>query len=152
MITNQWYAILPSKAVGKGKIVSVKRCGLPLALFRTETGELGCLADRCTHRGAALSLGALRGDCLYCPFHALHFDTTGRCRYIPANGKSSAEDLTRYNVTAYLVQEAHGIIYMWYGEPEKATDCAALLRQPAGRTVALQRAGGPLGHPLLPRH
>jgi phenylpropionate dioxygenase-like ring-hydroxylating dioxygenase large terminal subunit len=121
MIRNQWYAILPSKAVKKGKIVSVKRCGLPLALFRAEDGGLGCLADRCTHRGAALSLGELRGDCLCCPFHALHFDTTGKCRFIPANGKSSTEDLTRYNVTSYPVREAHGIIYLWYGDPAKTS-------------------------------
>ena len=122
MIYNQWYAILPSKAVKKGGIISVKRLNLPMAIFRTKSGALGCLADQCTHRGAALSKGELTGDCLYCPFHALHFDTTGKCRFIPANGKASTEDLTRYNVTSYTVREAHGIIYVWYGEKGMETD------------------------------
>jgi phenylpropionate dioxygenase-like ring-hydroxylating dioxygenase large terminal subunit len=95
---------------------------LNLALFRTESGSLGCLVDQCTHRGAALSLGELKGDCLCCPFHALNFDATGKCRFIPANGKASTEDLTRYNVKAYNVREAHGIIYLWYGEPGMEPD------------------------------
>ena len=52
MISNQWYAILPSKAVKKNQIVGVKRLNLELALFRTDKGELGCVVDQCTHRGA----------------------------------------------------------------------------------------------------
>jgi phenylpropionate dioxygenase-like ring-hydroxylating dioxygenase large terminal subunit len=122
MIQNQWYAILPSKTVKKGGILAVKRLNLNLALFRTENGALGCVVDQCTHRGAALSLGELKGDCLCCPFHGLNFDTAGKCRFIPANGKASTEDYTRYNVKAYLVREANGIIYLWYGDNEKATD------------------------------
>lgn len=116
MIFNSWYAILPSKAVKEGGILAVKRLNLDLALFRTKAGQLGCVVDQCTHRGAALSLGELRGDCLCCPFHGLNFDDMGKCRFIPANGKASTEDYRRYNVKAYTVREAHGIIYLWYGE------------------------------------
>jgi phenylpropionate dioxygenase-like ring-hydroxylating dioxygenase large terminal subunit len=116
MIYNKWYAVLPSKAVKKGGVLAVKRLNLNLALFRTKDGTLGCLVDQCTHRGAALSLGELSGGCLRCPFHALHFDARGKCVFIPANGKSSTEDYTRYNVKAYTVREAHGIIYLWYGD------------------------------------
>lgn len=121
MIFNKWYAILPSKAVKKGGILAVKRLNLDLALFRSDSGTLGCLVDQCTHRGAALSLGEYRDGCLRCPFHALTFDTGGKCVFIPANGKASTEDYTRYNVKAYTVREAHGIIYLWYGDPEKET-------------------------------
>lgn len=49
MILNQWYAILPSKAVKKEQVVGVKRLDLDLALFRNEKGELGCVVDQCTH-------------------------------------------------------------------------------------------------------
>ena len=121
MIFNSWYAIAPSKAIKKGGITAVRRLGLDLALFRTNAGTLGCLVDQCTHRGAALSLGELSGDCLCCPFHALNFDEDGKCRFIPANGKASTEDYSRYNVKAYSVREAHGIIYLWYGEDGKET-------------------------------
>lgn len=89
MIPNQWYAILPSQAVQKTHIVGVKRLNLDLALFRDESGTIGCVADQCTHRGAALSQGKVLGNCVQCPFHGLQFDVSGRCTFIPANGTSS---------------------------------------------------------------
>ncbi len=122
MINNQWYAILPSKKVKADRIVAVKRMNLELALFRNSKGELGCVVDQCTHRGAALSLGKIKGDCLQCPFHGLEFNKNGQCNFIPANGKASVADITRYNVKHYTVREANGIIYLWYGDEEKITD------------------------------
>ena len=121
MIPNQWYAILPSAQVKPGGITAVKRLGLDLALFRTSRGALGCVVDQCTHRGAALSLGKVDGSCVCCPFHGLQFDPSGQCTFIPANGRSSTEDISRYNVQSYPVGEAYGIIYVWYGDPEMAT-------------------------------
>ena len=122
MIQNQWYAVLPSKTVKKNRIVAAKRMNLELAFFRDENGALGCVADQCPHRGAALSAGVMKGNCVQCPFHGLEFDQTGACRFIPANGKASTQDISRYNVKHYPVREAHGIVYVWYGEAEKATD------------------------------
>lgn len=122
MITNQWYAILPSKKVKADQIVAVKRMNLDLALFRNSKSELGCVVDQCTHRGAALSLGKVKGDCVQCPFHGLEFDQTGQCTFIPANGKASLADISRYNVRYYPVREKNGIIYLWYGEEDKMTE------------------------------
>ena len=121
MIENQWYAILPSKRVKTGQIVGVKRLNLELALFRNSKGELGCVVDQCTHRGAALRLGKIKGDCIQCPFHGLEFDKAGQCTLIPAKGKAFPGDISRYNVRKYPVKEAHGIIYLWYGDEEKLT-------------------------------
>lgn len=121
MITNQWYAILPSKKVKAEQIVSVKRLNLDLALFRNSKGEICCVVDQCTHRGAALSIGKVKGDCIQCPFHGLEFDKNGKCTFIPANGKASTADISRYNVKHYPVKELNGIIYLWYGEAEEAT-------------------------------
>jgi len=120
MIMNQWYAILPSKAVRAGRIIGVKRMNLDLALFRNAKGEIGCVADQCSHRSAALSIGKVKGDCLQCPFHGLEFDREGRCTFIPANGKASTADISRYHVKHFPVKEGNGIIYLWYGEAEKA--------------------------------
>lgn len=120
MILNEWYAVLPSKAIRKNQIVAAKRLNLELAFFRDSTGRLGCVADQCPHRGAALSAGVMKGNCVQCPFHGLEFDQNGKCTFIPANGKSSTEDISRYNVKHYPVREAHGIVYVWYGEAEKA--------------------------------
>lgn len=67
MIKNQWYAILPSKRVKFGQIVAVKRMNLDLALVRNRNGNIGCVVDQCTHRGAPLSLGKIKDDCIQCP-------------------------------------------------------------------------------------
>ena len=122
MIPNQWYGILPSAKVRAGRITAVRRLNLDLALFRTSDGRLGCVVDQCSHRGAALSAGRMQGDCIRCPFHALEFDTTGKCRFIPANGKGSPQQNDRYNVRAYPVREQNGIIFLWYGDPQRATE------------------------------
>lgn len=119
MIRNQWYAILPSKEVKMGKITAVKRLGEKLALFRDEKGNVACVTDQCSHRGAALSKGKSKNGCIACPFHALEFDADGKCTFIPANGKSSQMDMSRYNVKSYPVRERNEIIYLWYGEKEK---------------------------------
>ena len=122
MIPNQWYAILPSKAVKVDQIVGVKRLNLELALFRNINGDLGCVVDQCTHRGVALSKGKVKNNCIQCPFHGLEFNTKGECKFIPANGKVSTADISRYNVKHYLVRECHDIIYLWYGDNDKVTD------------------------------
>lgn len=114
MITNQWYAILPSRKVKIGQIVAVKRLNLELALFRNSKGELSCVVDQCSHRGAALSLGKVKNDCIQCPFHGMEFDKDGKCTFIPANGTASTEDLSQFNVKHYTVRERNGIVYLWY--------------------------------------
>ncbi len=123
MIPNQWYAILPSRLVKENRIVGIKRLNLDLALFRTNKGEIGCVADKCTHRGAALSRGKVRGRCVQCPFHGIEFDRSGHCTFIPANGRASDADISRYNVRHYPVRESNGIVYLWYGNPDKVADC-----------------------------
>ncbi len=121
MIKNQWYAIMPSKEIRQDKLVAVKRLGLDLCLFRTDGGQIGCVVDKCTHRGAALSKGKHKGDCIACPFHGIEFDKDGKCTLIPANGRASKIE-SRFNVTSYLVREAHDMVYLWYGEKEHATE------------------------------
>jgi phenylpropionate dioxygenase-like ring-hydroxylating dioxygenase large terminal subunit len=121
MINNQWYAILPSKLIKRDRILAVTRLNLNLALFRTRGGELGCVVDQCTHRGAALSCGRVEGNHLRCPFHGLEFDKDGKCKFIPANGRASKEDISRFNVRHYSVREQNGIVYLWYGEEGQET-------------------------------
>lgn len=121
MIQNQWYAISPSKDVIKNQITSMRRCGLNLALWRNDDKSLGCVVDLCTHRHIQLSLGEVKDGCLQCPFHGLEFAQDGSCTFIPSIGKAHQTNLGRFNVKAYNVKEAHGIIYMFLGEYAQAT-------------------------------
>lgn len=120
MIPNQWYAIYPAKRVRKNEVTGLRRLGMDLALFRTADGQLGCVTDRCSHRGAALSGGQVHGGCLRCPFHGLAFDAEGVCRHVPSLGRSTTQDISRYNVQQHPVREQYGIVYLWYGEGSPA--------------------------------
>lgn len=122
MIKNQWYAVLPSSSIAKGEILGARRLGLDLAFFRTADGKIACVADKCTHRGAALSKGKVIGNCACCPFHGLRFSAAGECKLAPSIGKETKQSLTRFNVKAYSVREAHGIIYLWNGEGTPAEE------------------------------
>lgn len=56
----------------------------PLAVFLTESGEVAVVADRCAHRGAQLSMGKVRGDCIQCPYHGWEWAGDGSCARIPS--------------------------------------------------------------------
>jgi len=117
MIPNQWYAILDSHEVRSGKPVGVTRMGEKLVAWRDSKGQATVMRDLCPHRGVALSAGALRGDCIMCPFHGFEYDTSGRCTLIPANGRSTPVPKA-FQVQAYPTHEAHGFVFIWWGQPK----------------------------------
>lgn len=117
MIKNQWYAILESKEVGK-KPLGVTRMNEKLVLWRAEEGKINCIYDQCCHRGASLSLGCIEDDHIECPFHGFLYDGSGKVSLIPANGKAAPVP-ERFKVNAYLVKEAYGFIWLWYGNPDE---------------------------------
>ena len=56
MIPNQWYVILESSQIKKGKILGVTRMGEKMVAWRNNQGELSVMSDKCPHRGVALSV------------------------------------------------------------------------------------------------
>jgi phenylpropionate dioxygenase-like ring-hydroxylating dioxygenase large terminal subunit len=118
MIPNQWYAILESKEVKKGKPIGFTRMGEKMVAWRDRGGQVTVMSDLCPHRGVALSAGKLVDDCIQCPFHGFEYDTSGDCRFIPANGKNS-QPPKAMQVKTYPTREAHDIIYLWWGEPQE---------------------------------
>ena len=117
MIPNQWYAILESKEVKPGKIIGVTRMGEKLVAWRDSHGQVTVMSDRCPHRGVALSVGKLTGDCIQCPFHGFEFDTSGACRVVPANGQN-VEPPKALHIHTYPTREGHDFIYIWWGEAQ----------------------------------
>ena len=116
MIRNQWYPILGSKEVRRGKPISVLRLGENMVLWRDAQGKVVAMKDKCPHRGAALSAGDLVENRVRCPFHGLQFDSSGRCTIIPSNGASTPVPKA-FQMTPYPTQEAHGLIWLWWGLP-----------------------------------
>jgi phenylpropionate dioxygenase-like ring-hydroxylating dioxygenase large terminal subunit len=116
MIPNQWYAILESNEIKKGKLISVTRMGEKMVAWRNNQGELAVMSDKCPHRGVALSTGKVMGVCIQCPFHGFEYDISGASSLVPAIG-GNTEPPKALHAHSYPVREAHGFVYIWWGEP-----------------------------------
>jgi phenylpropionate dioxygenase-like ring-hydroxylating dioxygenase large terminal subunit len=115
MIKNQWYVVLDSKQIKKNKPIGVTRLSDKLVFWRDENNEVNCIFDKCCHRGASLSAGKILNNHIECPFHGFQYDSSGKVKYIPANGKNYKVP-DNYKVNSYLVREAYGFIWLWYSD------------------------------------
>ncbi len=118
MLKNFWYAVEFADRVTM-KPMRVTVLGQHLALYRAAEGRAVALSDRCVHRGAALSAGTLKGDCIVCPYHGWHYSPDGQCTRIPAN-PPGREIPHKARVDSYSVQERYGFIWVFLGDVPEA--------------------------------
>ena len=120
MINNQWYAVLSSHKVRRGRVIGARRFGENMVFFRDDGGVLGCVTDKCAHRGASLAKGCMKDGNLQCPFHGIEYDMNGKCVHIPSEGRASVKDYSRFDLKHWAVREVGGIVFLWYGDSEPA--------------------------------
>jgi vanillate O-demethylase monooxygenase subunit len=112
LLRRYWYAASYSSALGAGP-VSVTILGEDIVIVRLD-GELVASRDQCPHRGAPLSGGIVvnheGGECLRCPYHALHFDGTGAAVHLP--GAPGDRLPSRVNLALLPCEERHGIVWV----------------------------------------
>jgi phenylpropionate dioxygenase-like ring-hydroxylating dioxygenase large terminal subunit len=120
MIFNQWYAVLDSRELKKGKPLMIRRFNENMAMWRDSENSVCCITDRCCHRGASLSCGKIKSGNLECAFHGIEFDKTGNAVKIPANGKNRPVPETM-KVQSWKTYEDYGFIWIWWGDYEKAS-------------------------------
>lgn len=105
-----WYVACAASELRAEAPLARELMGRRLVLWRTAENGVAAWLDLCIHRGAMLSLGAVRDDCLECPYHGWKYDATGRCVEIPAHprqaipGKAKAE--------TFHAIERHGLIWV----------------------------------------
>lgn len=90
--------------------------GQPLAVFLTESGEPGVVADRCPHRGASLSGGKVCGESLQCPYHGWEWNREGACTRVPSLADQS-QIPARARVPSYPVRVQWGLVWSALEEP-----------------------------------
>ncbi|MBT9315802.1 Rieske 2Fe-2S domain-containing protein [Leptothoe spongobia] len=74
---NHWHPVLKSAAL-RQKPIGIELCGQEIVLFRTQSGKVGALKDRCPHRRMRLSLGWVEAEQLVCPFHGWRYGCDGQ--------------------------------------------------------------------------
>lgn len=119
-MTDFWYVACRANRLSSRKPLAVTILGTPLVLFRSLSGDVGALLDRCPHRNVPLSVGKVRGDCLQCPYHGWEFATDGACMKIPGlvvdapeRRRNDANDMRGRGAQAYPVREQQGFIWVF---------------------------------------
>ena len=113
---NGWYCAAFSTEVDTG-LLGRKILGEGVLITRDSAGAARAIGDRCPHRFAPLHRGVREGDTVECPYHGLRFDLGGRCVLNP-HGQGRIPGAAR--VAAYPVEERHGVIWLWPGDPALA--------------------------------
>ncbi len=117
IVPDQWYVVMEARDLGE-RPVAVRRLGEDLVIYRTKSGQIGCLVDRCPHRGVALSLGRVVGEELECGYHGFRFRKDGTCAAMPCDGPSARIPLAMCG-TSFPAQVAHGLVWIWWGAPRE---------------------------------
>lgn len=117
LIKNAWYCAAWSEEVGEA-LLARRILDEPVLLYRATSGEPVALLDVCPHKLAPMHLGKRIGDKVMCGYHGVEFDKDGRCVRNPqGNGFIPREAKLR----AYAVVERYGVVWIWMGDPAKAS-------------------------------
>jgi phenylpropionate dioxygenase-like ring-hydroxylating dioxygenase large terminal subunit len=115
-LKNTWYVAANADELAKG-MVSRKICNENIVMFRTSSGAIAALQDRCPHRFVPLSMGKRVGDTVRCAYHGLRFDAAGSCVEAPNDEPSQK---ARICIKSYAAVERYAVIWLWMGEAELA--------------------------------
>jgi vanillate O-demethylase monooxygenase subunit len=115
-LRNTWYLAAWSEEVPSAQLLARTIAGDPLVFFRTAEGDVTALYDACPHRFAPLSRGILGDKGLQCRYHGLTFGTGGRCVVNPHGPITSA-----LHARSFPVVERHTALWLWLGEPDRAS-------------------------------
>jgi 5,5'-dehydrodivanillate O-demethylase len=92
----------------------VRLLGEDLVLFKDKSGNVGLLADHCSHRGASLCYGRVEERGIACAYHGWLYDTQGNCLETPAEPAGSLFHLT-VKQRAYPVERLFGLYWAYLG-------------------------------------
>ena len=84
-LRRHWYVVAEDADVTDEPLARTL-LGEQLVLWRSPDGAVVAAPDRCPHREAPLSRGAVHDGCLVCPHHGWTFGDGGVCVEIPSSG------------------------------------------------------------------
>jgi phenylpropionate dioxygenase-like ring-hydroxylating dioxygenase large terminal subunit len=114
-LAASWIAVAHSHEV-TGDPVRVMVLGQPWVLVRLGA-TVRAFADRCPHRLAPLSAGAIVGDELQCAYHGWRFGTDGRATAVPALGDAATLPPRACLTAPHGVAEHLGLVWIAVDEP-----------------------------------
>ncbi len=115
LLRRYWQPVAMVSAVSEEHPTTfVRLLGEDLVLFRDKSGNVGLLADHCSHRGASLLYGRVEERGISCAYHGWLYDTSGNCLETPAEPEGSLFHLT-VKQRAYPVEAFGGLYWAYLG-------------------------------------
>jgi len=114
-LRRTWQAVARPADLLDGPL-AVKLLGEHLVLWRDLDGRAAAAFDRCPHREAPLSKGAVIAGCIECPYHGWRFDPSGACVLVPSAGPG-APIPPKARLGSVHVAERYGLIWLCLDEP-----------------------------------
>lgn len=105
-----WHPVATNAELERDGVLAVRLLGEDLALFRTESGELGLVQQRCAHRGASLAYGIPETEGIRCPYHGWLYNREGLCIDMPAEPATLP-----IRIAGYPAQELGGLVWAYLG-------------------------------------
>lgn len=116
LIMNAWYVAAMGEAVGRS-LFSRTLLGRSVVMYRTASGEVAALQNRCGHRSFPLSHGTLDGDTVVCRYHGLRYGANGDCLAL----SDGSEPRGKMGVHRFVTAERGPLIWIWMGDPKLAS-------------------------------
>ena len=114
-LLDSWYVVAESADISDAP-VGVTLLTSPLVLWRSADGRVVAAPDRCPHREAPLSLGALEAGEVQCVYHGWRFGDEGRCVGIPSNADDTPIPPAAH-LTTFACEERYGLVWVCPGAP-----------------------------------
>jgi len=115
-LKNAWYVAAWSDELADD-LSSRSIINESVLFYRDSNGQMHAMDNTCPHRYSPLDRGKLINDCVQCHYHALTFNSEGKCIHNP-NGNQIIPG--KSDLKVYPVKEIHDMIWIWMGDPELA--------------------------------
>ncbi|EWM18823.1 aromatic ring-hydroxylating dioxygenase subunit alpha [Kutzneria sp. 744] len=123
---DQWYVAAYSSEIGH-ELFARTICGEPILFWRTRSGPVTAVPDRCVHRRFPLSQAPSRlvDDQVVCGYHGFTYASDGKCVAVP--GQSRIPRTAR--LLPYPLVEQDSFVWVFIGDPARA-DASLVPRAP----------------------
>ena len=115
---DQWYVAAYGREISR-ELFSRTICTESILFWRTESGQVTAMSDRCVHRRFPLSQAPTRlvGDQVVCGYHGFTYGSDGRCVAVPGQARVPRTARLR----SYPVVEQDSFVWVFIGDPDRAT-------------------------------
>jgi len=117
-IRNCWYVAAWANEIDGEALFHRILLNESVLIYRTASGALVAMENRCCHRGAPMHLGLREDDCVRCGYHGMKFDSSGTCVEVPGQERVPPKAVLR----TYPVVEKDEFVWIWMGDPALADE------------------------------